>query len=99
MAKKYQPSQADLANDASLRWNDYRKGEAIISDSHPDQILRFSRRAGDKVYLMTLAMAELPEPVAALSIRRPESQSTRLSQEERAAIAAEASARFGSRNN
>lgn len=70
MARKRKPSVAELANDASLRWNDYKWGEVLVSDTHSED-LRFIGRDGDMVRLATLGgMSALPEPVHMLTVRR-----------------------------
>ena len=69
--KKRVPSAEEIANDASLRWVDYRQGEALWSDDHQAE-LRFNGRTEDgKIQLATLlGIAPLPEPVAWNRVRR-----------------------------
>ncbi len=68
--KKRQFTVEELANDESLQWCPYRKGEAVWSDIH-GEALRFYRYVKDKVQLASLqGIAPLEELVSPLQIRR-----------------------------
>jgi hypothetical protein len=68
--RKHLPTDAELANDPSLRFCPYRPYETVWSDTH-GQELRFLRYQEDAVVLASLnGMGELPGAVPALSIRR-----------------------------
>lgn len=69
--KKIKYSDAELVNDPSLRWCQYRYGELIWSDVH-DGPARFDRYEGDGVRLLTdVAMAPMNSIVGRLQVRRP----------------------------
>lgn len=91
MSKKRTPTVDELANDPSLRWNEYRHGETLHSDALG--LVRFLRREGDQIVVATLAgIAEIAERQNALSVRRASVRSevdTRLSETDRAAYVAQ----------
>lgn len=67
---KRAPSAEELANDPSLRWNEYRWWEVLWSDGHGDPV-RFERREAGGVRLSSLdgiVPLGLADP---LSVRRP----------------------------
>lgn len=68
-AAKRIASPEELANDPSLKWNDYRLGEAIHSDALGT--CRFHHRddAG-QLHLADMAIRELPGSHSPLSVRR-----------------------------
>lgn len=68
--RKHLTPPEQLANDPSLKWNAYKKWEALWSDSH-GETLRFARYEGDRIVLATLNIADLPGTVDPLSVRRP----------------------------
>lgn len=96
MAKKRKPSEAELVNDASLRWNDYKWGEVLEVDG---KRLRFVARDGEQVELATLDGIAPAGSFPMLSVRRPAFAAVPATQEDKASMAAGAAARHGSRNN
>jgi hypothetical protein len=96
--KKRIPSKLELENDPSLRWNDYKRWEVVMSDVH-SELRRFHSREGDQARLATVnGMEVLPELVPLLSIRRPVTIS-RLSSDDKHAIVAGVVAMHGTRNS
>lgn len=99
MARKRKPSEAELANDPSLRWNpDYKWGEVLLSDTH-GECLRFHSRDGYMLYLAMLGgITKLPDPVHMLSVRRGVFVMKPATQEDKEAITARLTASFAVRN-
>jgi hypothetical protein len=65
------PTEAELANDPSLRYWAYRRGELLWSDQH-QEYLRFDGYTPDGgVRLLSRALADLPGAVRADQVRRP----------------------------
>lgn len=68
--KKYVPSAAELVNDPSLKWHQYKQGEAVYCETLQENV-RFMSYQQDKVKLATLnGIAEIPGLFDKLSIRR-----------------------------
>jgi signal transduction histidine kinase len=90
VTKKSTLLAAQLINDPSLRWCAYRMWEVVWSDVHQIE-LRFVRYENGKAKLASLAgMAELPDLVDPLSVRRPtvhKDYGTKISEAERSRIA------------
>lgn len=74
--KKRIASEAEIANDGSLKWFPYGEGEPLWSDSR-NAYVRFVRYENDKIRvseLNSMTEAELVEP---LSVRRATARWTR----------------------
>lgn len=97
MAKKYKPSEAELVNDPSLRWNDYKWGE-VLEIVGLTGLVRFIRRDHEDIYVGSMTLAERPIPYHRLSVRRPVYQPKPLSQDDKVSIVAGAHATFGTRH-
>lgn len=72
MAKKRRKyTEQELANDASLKWWCYRHGELLYSDLHQD-VVRFGRYEENLIVVLSAnGLAELPDRVQPLQVRRP----------------------------
>ena len=64
-------SQAELRNDPSLKWCEYRFGEMLWSDIHQTEV-RFARYEEELVRVCSLnGIEELPDLVSSVWVRRP----------------------------
>lgn len=100
MAKaKHLATPAELENDPSLRYHYYCYGEALLSDSHPEQMVRFWEYAkGGRIKLKTMMLAAIPGDFDPLTIRRRPTECKPIDEETKQAIVAGAHACYGSRH-
>lgn len=72
--KKIEYTEAELANDPSLKWCPYREAEAVWSDLHRTDV-RFLRYEEGKVRLATIdGISPLPDLVERTQVRRASSR-------------------------
>lgn len=96
MAKKRKPTEAELANDPSLRWNDYKWGEILEVDGQ--ESLRFLRRDANKIVMASVNGIKEIGAFAVLSVRRPLFETTTITQTEKEAALNGMIAAFDQRN-
>ena len=97
MAKKHRPTEAELINDPSLRWTKYQYGEALECDHFTEQVRFWKYTAEGRIKLKTLVLAEMGDDYDPLLIRRPKFKMEPMNQEDKAAVAAQATAHYGRR--
>lgn len=69
--KKHKPTDAELANDPSLRWHSYGKYETLDSDTHGCQLAFVRYTDCGRIVLATInGLSELPGVVDSLTVRR-----------------------------
>src|ERR1700730_5967667 len=69
--KSWKPTAEQIANDPSLKWIGYRRGELVWSDLHSANV-RFLEYSEGKVRLATLdGIAPLPDLAEENQVRRP----------------------------
>ena len=100
MVKKYQPTEAELVNDPSLRWNDYHRGEVLEVDwPSGKETFRFIDRDGDWVGIASMTVIERAFAyVHKLTVRRPPFEFKPMTKDEKLAVVAGAHASYGSRH-
>ena len=69
MKKKYKPSDAEIANDPSLKWHPYCRGEAIISDEMGGDV-RFLEYKDGQIQAADMVLRPLPNLLSPLKVRR-----------------------------